>query len=1300
MAVSSVTINNPADPQSISTEIVRPQIVATYVGGTPNYDVLWEWDDDFTFADGNGRRVQENDVGLTTAGTKNKVPTSDLDVADGRTFFTRVTVTDNSGGGSPVASGIHDLDYTDPNPSSRNHLYIQANVGVAFDPKDAKFETQRVSHDGTGGTFLLDLDGQETGTIDWNENGADLKTELELLSNVTTVDVVKISDGDWIVTFVDVSPSPIPAMTADDTALTGDTEGVVITVYVDDATPWGTGGTVGADGDNNPSTRNHLFTDANVGVGFDPTDGTLWNTDPPDGFTIDFQRYIFLDANLTTDQPCPFLFSLSQAQVKVGDSITVKGQGLVSASSPTADAWDAEVRLYETPSFAAAFVSLAITTWTAGSVEDEIVATVPGGATSGFIAVVHTTTPTCSGSNFIGLTVIAKDPDRQAGWWAEVWDLRNVTKIISPIPLVAEVNFETVANDIGSGAIFLRGDDEDIDDIVDRSTNPEIQRLVKFYLHDRFAYGIIPDDSEEEYDDDGARTVRMFGAGQERILRWGACLWKDFPAQPSKNRTWQYGSTENSVPWGDMEPKNQLTNGDIEDAQADPWVAVGTAGLFASSAEANSGIYSLRVTPAALDDGVEITFSQNEGDGVFADLFTKVATVGGTYEIEVLGKDEDDNDVVHDSFTWVPAGTSFVATGLDYVAAAGEQVRLRITQTAGTLIKFFVDDATAHTEIDGTILAFHATARLSRTEVAAGQYSLRVDAEAGGDAAFNGVEGFFAENANQQYRLSVAVSGVAGKTVQFDVRLGGVLLTGVQVLTGSPTFDVITLEGTSGPTAGTGRFTVRSKESATLTYFVDEIKILVGAASANPGTIVTDVHTAMAARATLDFIGLNFDGSLDTAGLPWPEELPFEVDPQWSLWDLLEKFVGLGYSVELSPVNWREGGDTGWELNMWAPLNAGVNWPDFDDGPAILPSDTIRDVEPSSAPPPETVVYGEGSGGIWTVATASAGRISNLERREAFVKADHAKDTVTLFRVISHRLDTSLQRGTQWTAKLTDDADPLPYFDFINHDRLRAHLPTDGSRDLVFDDTYLVAATVFRGTAGGVNQEYEIDFGRYKIHAQRIRDLILARQVARESSENYGPGTGSVSSRSSSAVGASSVSAQTQGEVVAHPHVWSDIGPPLTGDLGGSFPNASVLGLRGRLMASSVPTLDQGLFFKPGTGLWTPSSGAGSWQTPTLGSSWVPFSGDYDTLQYRRDHVGIVHLRGLIKDGTVTAGTVLFTLPTGFRPGENHIFPATTSIDAFTPISIRSSGDVELRAGVNNTFLSLAGISFDAADGS
>lgn len=63
----------------------------------------------------------------------------------------------------------------------------------------------------------------------------------------------------------------------------------------------------------------------------------------------------------------------------------------------------------------------------------------------------------------------------------------------------------------------------------------------------------------------------------------------------------------------------------------------------------------------------------------------------------------------------------------------------------------------------------------------------------------------------------------------------------------------------------------------------------------------------------------------------------------------------------------------------------------------------------------------------------------------------------------------------------------------------------------------------------------------------------------------------------------------------------------------------------------------------------------------------VAFSGtwtNYDTATYQRarfwkDPMGIVHIEGLIKDGTIN--TTAFVLPAGYRPGAALMFPAYTS---------------------------------------
>lgn len=98
---------------------------------------------------------------------------------------------------------------------------------------------------------------------------------------------------------------------------------------------------------------------------------------------------------------------------------------------------------------------------------------------------------------------------------------------------------------------------------------------------------------------------------------------------------------------------------------------------------------------------------------------------------------------------------------------------------------------------------------------------------------------------------------------------------------------------------------------------------------------------------------------------------------------------------------------------------------------------------------------------------------------------------------------------------------------------------------------------------------------------------------------------------------------------------------------------------------------------------------------PTLLNSWVNAGGASLTAGYWKDTFGVVHLRGLIKDGTTTAATVLFALPSGYRPSANLYIPVVSGT-GLASVYITSGGDVSINttAGVN---ISLDSITFRAA---
>ena len=100
------------------------------------------------------------------------------------------------------------------------------------------------------------------------------------------------------------------------------------------------------------------------------------------------------------------------------------------------------------------------------------------------------------------------------------------------------------------------------------------------------------------------------------------------------------------------------------------------------------------------------------------------------------------------------------------------------------------------------------------------------------------------------------------------------------------------------------------------------------------------------------------------------------------------------------------------------------------------------------------------------------------------------------------------------------------------------------------------------------------------------------------------------------------------------------------------------------------------------------------WIAPTPLNSWADFGAGYAPAGYFKDTLGIVHLRGLIKNGSPSTST-MFTLPAGSRP-EYLTILAIVSNDALGELRIETNGNVSISVG-NAAWVSLDGITFRAA---
>lgn len=107
--------------------------------------------------------------------------------------------------------------------------------------------------------------------------------------------------------------------------------------------------------------------------------------------------------------------------------------------------------------------------------------------------------------------------------------------------------------------------------------------------------------------------------------------------------------------------------------------------------------------------------------------------------------------------------------------------------------------------------------------------------------------------------------------------------------------------------------------------------------------------------------------------------------------------------------------------------------------------------------------------------------------------------------------------------------------------------------------------------------------------------------------------------------------------------------------------------------------------------LTAPDSG---WIAPTFTNSWVNYGAGYNDAGYRKDALGWVHLRGLVKNGI--DGASIFTLPTGYRPQYRELLVCGSN-DLYGRLDIPTDGTVVPASAVTSpVYVCLDGLTFKA----
>ncbi len=135
--------------------------------------------------------------------------------------------------------------------------------------------------------------------------------------------------------------------------------------------------------------------------------------------------------------------------------------------------------------------------------------------------------------------------------------------------------------------------------------------------------------------------------------------------------------------------------------------------------------------------------------------------------------------------------------------------------------------------------------------------------------------------------------------------------------------------------------------------------------------------------------------------------------------------------------------------------------------------------------------------------------------------------------------------------------------------------------------------------------------------------------------------------------------------------------------------------------SGSVTTRGQGSSYMGETILYPSATSSGTFTTIAPQAGWTNYGSPYAVATYSKASDGLVTLQGLIIPTTVTQGTVLFTLPVGFRPGKQMFYGVADSgggsyaTQEMARVDILQNGQVAIvyNATASN-WLSLEGMSF------
>jgi hypothetical protein len=843
--------------------------------------------------------------------------------------------------------------------------------------------------------------------MDWDESFAGMESEIEGLTGITAVTVTGLVGVFYIIEFDDPAKTDMLMLVVDDDSITPAAATLSVVELVEGKSDSGVTSSTHTINFIDPNDHpRFLYLNSNCGIGFgSDADGPLGDGEPEefprvlylnsnvgfgfgrdedgpfaDGDPDDFPRFLYLNANATSDQPCPYISSVAPTLQTQGSAISVFGDSF----GATQGTYSTEVRLYEDQDLSGSYVVMSATSWS----DTELSVTIPAAATTGWVAVVHTNAEaTCTGSNAKLLQVEQVPADFEAGWWLRTASKENVhTEDHTVLPgNNVTTSFRKIMNAIGAGRMELPLGDPIIDTVIDPVTRQGT--LVQTYIDDRMRYGWFAEDLSHDYNEEGDAIAVISGRGMEVIALWAKIKPHDYPASPTLNPVWVYGSNDNFIlnPGFDDDLDALLSNPGGEEGNDDDGNLIGwnergddvdSLVAIKDSFEARSGDWRMQLEVSDKHSGMEqsITVTPNKvyhvqcrirdplGSGMRITLALGGATdiVASTtypnnfeFNDEILG--ELDNTTEGDGVTdggWQVIDVE-VHTGNEQTSLT---VAIQNDEHATSIFNpFNIDDVT----IEGFGLGLAPWEAFEASNAASSSFRINTtrtfDASAAscylnGLTKFAGIQQFVTVNQLTKYTASIWLYTDAPavddtwKLVCRD-KDDTAFLGAFEVVPNDGAWTNYKFSFTTPADLDDliFRFAYTGPNNP-LPVYIDSAALVPGEDASTAGKILNEVLDKMGVAGKLLYLNRTFTDDLDSKGQPWPSELSLDIEPTESLYGLLSRLVALGHEWEIVPAGYPEG-NTGFELNVYTARSfnpetgIGQNLSKDPEGPVIMPGD-------------------------------------------------------------------------------------------------------------------------------------------------------------------------------------------------------------------------------------------------------------------------------------------------------------------------------------------------------------------------